>query len=102
MTLERTIEARFVIEAQKLGLAALKFGMDGWPDRLVVLGKNYPGAVLWVEFKNAEGRLRPNQVIRHKQLTRLGQTVVVCRSVREALGAVAKAQRSIDRTKHRD
>lgn len=101
MTLEHTIEAKFVIEVQKLGTVALKFGQDGWPDRMIPLGKDYPGAVIWIEFKNADGRLRPNQKIRHKQLARVGQTVVVCRSVKEALGAVAKARRSIDRARAR-
>jgi len=102
MTLERTIEAKFVIEVQKLGTTALKVGLDGWPDRLVPLGKDYPGAVVWIEFKNATGRLRPNQKIRHRQLAQMGQTVAVCRSVKEALGAVAKARRAIDRAKRRD
>jgi hypothetical protein len=101
-SLERSIEAKFVVEVQRLGIAALKFGQDGWPDRLVPLGSDYPGAVIWIEFKNATGRLRPNQVIRHRQLAQMGQTVVVCRSAREALGAVAKARRAINRARRGD
>lgn len=98
---EHAIEERSVLELRKIGCEALKFGQEGWPDRLVVLGRDYPGAVLWIEFKTAEGKLRPNQVIRHRQLASLGQSVVVCRSHKEALGAVAKARRSIDRAKSR-
>ena len=101
-TLERTIEAKAVLELRKIGCEAIKVGLDGWPDRLVPLGKDYPGAVIWIEFKTADGRLRPNQKIRHRQLAALGQTVVVCRSPREALGAVANARRSIDRARARN
>ena len=99
MTLERTIEAKAVLELQKIGCAAIKVGLDGWPDRLVPLGSAYPGAVIWIEFKAPDGRIRPNQKIRHKQLAAIGQTVAICRSPMEALGAVAKARRSIDRSK---
>lgn len=103
MSLERTIENRACLEAEKLyGVSGLKFGLDGWPDRLFPLGKDYPGAVIWIEFKNADGRLRPNQKVRHRQLAAMGQTVVVCRSVKEALGAIAKARRSLDRARDRD
>lgn len=99
MTLERSIEEKAVRLLLEIGCAAIKVGQDGWPDRLVPLGKEYPGAVIWIEFKAAEGRLRPNQKIRHRQLAALGQTVVVCRSAKEALGYVAKARRSIDRAR---
>jgi hypothetical protein len=100
-TLERTIEAKACLALEKLGCVCLKFGQDGWPDRLVILGKDYPDAVIWIEFKNATGTLQPNQKIRHKQLARAGQTVAICRSKEEALGAVAKARRSIDRARAR-
>jgi hypothetical protein len=102
MTLERTIEAKAVRELLKIGCTAIKVGQEGWPDRLVTLGKGYPRAVIWIEFKALDGKLRPAQKIRHKQLAADGQTVVVCRSSQEALGAVAKARRSIDRTKPSD
>lgn len=102
MTLERTIEAKAVLALERIGCAALKFGQDGWPDRLVVLGRGYPGHVIWIEFKTAEGRLRPAQKVRHKQLAALGHTVVVCRSPQEALGAVARQRRFIDRATNRD
>lgn len=99
MTLERTIEAKACRELLKIGCTAIKVGQEGWPDRLVTLGKGYPRAVIWIEFKAADGALRPAQKIRHKQLAADGQTVVICRSAKEALGAVAKARRLIDRTK---
>ena len=101
MTLERTIETKACRLLLKEGCEAIKFGQGGWPDRLVVLGKGYPNAVLWIEFKADDGKLRPAQIIRHKQLAALGQSVVVCRSALEALGEVAKARRLIDRTKQR-
>jgi len=99
-SLEQSIENKFVVEARKVyGIDAIKFGRDGWPDRLVPLGRDYPGAMIWIEFKTVDGRLRPNQKVRHKQLAAMGQTVFVCRSHQEGLGAIAKARRSIDRTK---
>jgi hypothetical protein len=101
MTLEHTIEERSVKELLLIGCEAIKVGQQGWPDRLVPLGKEYPGAVIWIEFKATDGALRPAQKIRHRQLAALGQTVVICRSYKEALGEVAKARRAIDRTRKR-
>ena len=102
-TLERTIEAKACLLIEKeFGVSGLKFGQEGWPDRLFPLGKDYPQAVLWIEFKNATGSLRPNQKVRHRQLAQMGQQVVVCRSAQEAVGAIAKARRSIDRARNRD
>lgn len=101
MASELSIETKAVRELRRIGCKAIKVGNDGWPDRLVLLGKNYPGAVIWIEFKTPDGKLRPAQKIRHRHLAALGQTVVVCRSYQEALGEVAKARRSIDRASRR-
>lgn len=96
---EHHIERKAVAELQKMGCAALKFGQDGWPDRLVALGRDYPNAVLWIEFKTPDGAVRPAQKVRHKQLAAVGQTVAICRSWQEAVGVVAKARRAFDRAK---
>jgi len=98
VTLEKTIEDRAVRELAKLGITAIKFGTDGWPDRVVPYA---PGRVIWLEFKTPEGNLRPNQKIRHKQLNRMKQEVAVVRSWKEAVAAVIKARRSLARTDER-
>ena len=63
---EKTIEAKLVTAAKRLGGLALKFvspGFDGVPDRLVLL----PGGRLaFIELKAPGKKLRPLQV-RRKQ-----------------------------------
>ena len=70
--LERNIERRLTAEAKKRGGLALKFvspGLDGVPDRIVLL----PGGRLgFVETKAPGKRMRPLQVRRKEQLEALG------------------------------
>lgn len=69
---ETTIERKLVTEAKKRGGLAAKFvspGLDGVPDRLVLL----PGGhIAFVELKAPGKRMRPLQQLRTKQLTALG------------------------------
>ena len=69
---ESTIEHRFVTEVKKRGGIAPKFvspGLDGVPDRLVLLPK---GHLAFVELKAPGQKPRPLQVKRIKQLRALG------------------------------
>lgn len=69
---ETTIERKLVTEAKKRGGLAAKFvspGLDGVPDRLVLL----PGGhIAFVELKAPGKRMRPLQQLCAKQLTALG------------------------------
>jgi len=74
---EKTIEQRFVHIVKKMGGLCPKFvspGMDGMPDRLVLL----PGArFAFVETKAPGKKPRPLQLHRHEQLRQLGFRVFV-------------------------
>ena len=74
---EKTIEAALVKEVKRRGGICPKFtspGMDGMPDRLVLLPH---GRFCFVEVKAPGEKPRPLQVHRHKQLKRLGFKVYV-------------------------
>lgn len=80
MELERDAEHRLVTLVEQAGGQCLKHGQDGWPDRIVML----PGGVLvWVELKRTKGTQAALQKYRAVQLERLGQKVVLLRSVSE-------------------
>lgn len=69
---ESTIEHRFVTEVKKRGGIAPKFvspGLDGVPDRLVLLPQ---GHMAFVELKAPGQKPRPLQVKRIEQLRALG------------------------------
>ena len=69
---ESTVEHRLVTEVKKLGGMAPKFvspGLDGVPDRLVLLPD---GKSAFVEVKAPGKQLRPLQVRRIGQLRALG------------------------------
>ena len=74
---EKEIEQKLVAEAKAAGGIAAKFespGLDGMPDRLVLLPE---GKIGFVEVK-APGKVpRPLQVARHRLLKRLGFQVFV-------------------------
>ena len=72
---ESTVEHRLVTEVKKLGGMAPKFvspGLDGVPDRLVLLPH---GKLAFVELKAPGRKLRPLQVKRKEQLRALGFSV---------------------------
>ena len=64
---EKTIEAKLVTAVRQLGGLALKFispGLDGVPDRLVLLPG---GRMAFIELKAPGKKMRPLQVRRKRQ-----------------------------------
>ena len=74
---EKIIERNFVQSVKAMGGIALKFtspGVDGMPDRLVILPIGY---IAFVEVKAPGLKPRPLQVKKHEMLRRLGCKVFV-------------------------
>ncbi|KOA19571.1 VRR-NUC domain protein [Clostridium homopropionicum DSM 5847] len=70
--LEKVIEKKLVAAIKKMGGIAAKFvspGLDGMPDRLVLLPN---GKMAFVELKAPGKKPRPLQLRRIKQLQQLG------------------------------
>ena len=84
---EKTIEAKLVQAVKNMGGLAPKFispGLDGVPDRLVLL----PGGKLaFIELKAPGKELRPLQVRRKRQLEALG-FLVYCIDRPEQIGEI--------------
>ena len=84
---ESVVEKHLTIEAKKRGGMSVKFvspGLDGVPDRLVLL----PGGKLaFVELKAPGKKMRPLQIHRAKQLTALGVRVY-CADRKELIGGI--------------
>ena len=69
---EKTIESKLVKAVKEKGGIAPKFvspGLDGVPDRLVLLPG---GKIAFIELKATGKKLRPLQVRRKRQLEKLG------------------------------
>ena len=84
---EKTIEAKLVKAVKLMGGLALKFispGLDGVPDRLVLLPK---GKIAFIELKAPGKELRPLQVRRKRQLETLGFSVY-CIDSPDQIGAI--------------
>ena len=81
--LEKSIEKKLTDAVKKRGGLAPKFvspGMDGMPDRIVLM----PGGRLaFVEVKAPGKKPRPLQEARHRMIRRLGFKVYVLDSVEE-------------------
>lgn len=89
--LETTVEQAAVEELEGRGFPCVKFGRDGWPDRLVLLGL---GRHLWLEFKREKfSSLTPAQRRRIPRLREAGDRVEVVRSVIQAVQAVEYERR---------
>mgnify|MGYP000952194933 CR=1 FL=1 len=70
--LEKHVEKKLIKEVKKMGGIAAKFvspGLDGVPDRLVLLPN---GRMAFVELKATGKKLRPLQMRRIKQIKALG------------------------------
>ena len=74
---EKTIEKKLILAAKNMGGIALKFmnpGLDGMPDRIVLLPE---GRIAFVEVKAPGKKPGPLQLARHDMLRRLGFKVFV-------------------------
>ena len=99
---EKTIEKKLVIAIKDMGGIALKFmspGLDGMPDRIVLL----PGGRMgFVEVK-APGKVpRPLQEARHRMLWMLGYRVYVldrAEQIKQILEDIANGS-STDKSRH--
>lgn len=84
---EKTIERKLAVEVKNMGGICPKFvspGLDGMPDRLVLL----PGGRLaFVEVKAPGKKPRPLQMVRHEMLKRLGFAVYVLDDIKK-IGAM--------------
>lgn len=91
---EKTVEAKLVKAVKSMGGLALKFispGLDGVPDRLVLL----PGGKLaFIELKAPGKELRPLQVRRKRQLEALGFSVYCIDSPEQIGGIIHEIQAS--------
>ena len=90
---EQMIEKKLTDAVKKMGGIAPKFvspGLDGVPDRLVLLPM---GRIAFVEFKAPSKKMRPLQIRRKKQLESLGFQVYCVDSI-EQIGGVIDAIQS--------
>ena len=84
---EKETEAKLVMAVRKLGGLAPKFvspGLDGVPDRLVLLPG---GKMAFIELKAENRKMRPLQVRRKRQLEALGFSVY-CIDRPEQIGGI--------------
>lgn len=85
---EKTIEQKLVSAVRSKGGIAPKFvspGLDGMPDRLVLLPDGKCGLV---EVKATDKKPRPLQLARHRTLRRLGFKVYVLDDEKEIGGII--------------
>lgn len=90
--LEKTVERHLTQEAKRRGGLALKFvspGMDGVPDRILLLPC---GRIAFVELKAPGKTLRPLQVRRKAQLEGLGFSVYCVDGIRQIGGVLDEIQ----------
>lgn len=81
------------------GVWAIKVGLRGWPDRLVLVGS---GVHFWVEFKRPEfGRLTPAQKRVLPKLARAGEAVIIAKTMREVEDAFYRASAAAFHRSHK-
>ncbi len=91
---EKAIEKKLVMAAKRRGGMAVKFtspGMNGMPDRLVLLPDGRMG---FVELKAPQKKPRLAQELRMRQLRRLGFYAVVIDGVDQIGGVLDEIQAS--------
>lgn len=91
---EKTIEKKLVQAVKSMGGLAPKFtspGLDGVPDRLVLLPS---GKISFIELKAPGKMLRPLQVRRKRQLEALGFSVYCINSAEQIGGILDEIQSS--------
>ncbi len=92
--LEKYIEKKLVAAVKKMGGIAVKFvspGLDGMPDRLVLLPN---GKMAFIELKAPGKKPRPLQIRRIKQLQNLGFACYVIDSTEQIGGTLDEIQSS--------
>ena len=95
---EKIIERKFVQAVKAMGGIALKFtspGVDGMPDRLVILPIGY---IAFVEVKAPGLKPRPLQIKRHEMLRGLGCRVFVLDDERQIPALMIKMMGGGDAT----
>ena len=91
---EKTIEGKLVKAVKIMGGLAPKFvspGLDGVPDRLVLLPG---GKIAFIELKAENRKMRPLQVRRKRQLESLGFSVYCIDSPEQIGGILDEIQSS--------
>ena len=89
---EKYIEQKLVNEVKKRGGICLKLastGLDGVPDRLVLMSK---GKIAFVELKAPNEKPRKLQLVRIKRLKEMGFCVYVLDDVKEIGGVIDDIQ----------
>ena len=89
---EKYIEQKLVSEVKKRGGICLKLastGLDGIPDRLVLMAK---GKIAFVELKVPKQKPRKLQLVRIKKLKELGFNAYVLDNVKDIGGVIDDIQ----------
>ena len=89
---EKVIEQKLTLTVKKQGGIAPKFlspGMDGMPDRIVLLPN---GKCAFVEVKQKGMKPRPLQLARHEKLRHLGYKVYVLDDIKQIGGLLDEIQ----------
>jgi hypothetical protein len=84
---EKAVESSVCSWLMFQGYVPLKVGLEGWPDRLVLVGR---GMHIWFEFKAPGGKLRAQQSNRIFKLREMGESVHVIESLEQAQDLIAK------------
>lgn len=89
---EKYVEQRLVSEVKKHGGLCLKLsstGLDGIPDRMVLMSK---GKIAFVELKAPKQKPRKLQLVRIKKLKEMGFSVYVLDNVEDIGGVIDDIQ----------
>jgi len=89
---EKYIEQKLVSEVKEYGGLCLKLastGLDGIPDRLVLMSK---GKIAFVELKAPKQKPRKLQLVRIKKLKEMGFSVYVLDDVKDIGGVIDDIQ----------
>lgn len=89
---EKYIEQRLVSEVKKHGGLCLKLastGLDGIPDRMVLMSK---GKIAFVELKAPKQKPRKLQLVRIKKLKEMGFSVYVLDNIEDIGGVIDDIQ----------